>query len=341
MIHRGIIPGKPVALSKLILDIKQLLVSCSLTVEYAFLTCDELHAVGPEPYRMPVLKLVNDRLLDLLDRQVKICYGIALFDIAQVIDRISPVHGLILRRRIDQADSRIKIDPYILIEELLGCNIKILNDLVVLIRHRKIELMRRLAECYREYPVDICHHLLTCLETLIIDLGSGLFGTCDLTELRRIFPKKRRQILIDPSRILRVLAVRIHIRRYDSVFINYIREHIPLPAVAYRICRQECEQSAVYRLVLSADHIIQKPVGLLEFVVEEYKALRQFECLEIVLLHNLVSERIKRREYPAASRALLIGYLPLLKIDGESERQFVYRLKVRSRRCHTCSDRRI
>ena len=69
--------------------------------------------------------------------------------------------------------------------------------------------------------------------------------------------------------------------------------------------QQEGDQATVGRFVARGDDAFEKVVGLFQLVPEHHIVLRQFELLDVEVLHGLDAKHIQPSEEPAAPTTLL------------------------------------
>lgn len=93
------------------------------------------------------------------------------------------------------------------------------------------------------------------------------------------------------------------------MFDYQIDQHVPLAAIGGGIEQQKRDETAVDLLATlrRLHNIVQKVIAALDFVPIEEKCLREFELVQIVVLHEGQAYTIESRKQPAASGAALIG----------------------------------
>jgi len=138
-----------------------------------------------------------------------------------------------------------------------------------------------------------------------------------IAQLARAFAQVARQVSVKASRVLAVRGLGHGLLRHHAVFLHQRAEHIPLPAIAHRVGKQEGHHAPVERLVERREDVLQEPVALLELVPIQRVSLRQLEFLHAVFLHDARAHRVQAREHPAPAGTLLVGTRTLLHLDVE------------------------
>lgn len=70
---------------------------------------------------------------------------------------------------------------------------------------------------------------------------------------------------------------------------------------------QFLDQSPIQLFISGIQNLLQKVIGLFQFIPEEQKALAQFKFFEVVPTHDGHAEDIRGGEEPAAATAALVG----------------------------------
>ena len=138
-----------------------------------------------------------------------------------------------------------------------------------------------------------------------------------ITQIRSKLPQLRIQILLERIRISRISRLRISTLRHQTILVHQISEHMPPTTIISRTIINRLEHTTIQRLIQRDKHILQKHVRLLHRIPEKQVGFRKLEILQIPTMHQLITQRIKRRKHPTTPRTTLIGDTPLLQLDGE------------------------
>ena len=137
------------------------------------LTAGTLSYITSEPYRLAVLQLGNGSFFQLLDRQVYIFYLAAFQNIAQILDAVAAIVGLVFGGRVDDADVLIQIQANVLLIECLRSQVQIPVEVFIFITVLEIKSLWRFSKADAEHVVNGLHHFI--LHGTKLGIGFAIF----------------------------------------------------------------------------------------------------------------------------------------------------------------------
>ena len=278
-----------------------------------------LAAVGAEPNDFALIvfavgELLDNECLEFVHFEVQIAYVRAADHVAEVLDGVRLVEGLVFRRSMDDADVIVKVIADIGFKELQRSHITDGDDLAVLVLVFEIEFLRGNIVAGAEEGVGLFEHFRTESRESV-----GFTGSSEPAEFGGLCTEVVVDVLVDVAGVGGLEGFRIAYLREDTVLLHDVDEHIPLTAVMYAGADDVVNHAGIVRFVCGVDHACDVVVDAFELIKECQIGLGKFKGIHVQLLRDDFAEDVGCGKEPAAAAGHLVGRGHGLDVGGEEE----------------------